>query len=160
MQQNYLVMWASSTLSLCELVIEICLGKKLGFPFADWGQSQVEGKKMFYIGAFCCIGPLKYCQNRVYKNSNNAILLEKVEESSLMKTREWLRWCWACLVVLKWIVDLVMSVFTGCVISCFSAFLLKVHATHLPIRQKLIKIILQLCYQMVWGICFGFSNMC
>lgn len=53
-----------------------------------------------------------------------------------------------------------MSVFTGCVISCFSALLLKVHATHLPTRQKLIKIILQLCYQMVWGICFGFSNAC
>lgn len=27
------------------------------------------------------IGPLKYCQNRVFKNNDNAILVEKVEES-------------------------------------------------------------------------------
>lgn len=34
-------------------------------------------------------------------------------------------------------------------ISLFSTLLLKVHATRLPIKQKLIKIILLLCYQMV-----------
>jgi len=40
------------------------------------------------------------------------------------------------------------------VISWFSALLLKVHATHLPITQKLIKIVLQLCYQMVCFVLF------
>lgn len=75
-----------------------------------------------------------------------------VEERYLIKNEswEWLQMYLTCLIILMFFL---LSFFRNGIISWFSALLLQVHATHLPIIQKLIKIILQLCYQLV---CFVF----
>lgn len=135
-------MWASSTLSACEPIIEMCL-ENTGLSIC-WAGKATGGKKVFsYWGILLILSVLQ-----VLYSSASPRFIKVITECYFAWEGIWHVW-------LSWGESFILSCLSlETVISWVSALLLKVHAMHLPITQKLIKIILQLCYQTVCFVVF------